>query len=230
MNNIFTSKQSSLWKTPVGLLAGVCTRIPISLDVCADDGWVTHNFITPEQDGLTTPWNRDGVNWCNPPWSEGGGAAPWVDKGVYEWEENRCSTLFLLPARVGTRLWQNTLLTKQWRIWFLRGRLTFGSMDQWATYHWNKCLALAVGKRAEYLLSNAGGAHYRPFAYEQARAWFPDESVFNAWRYDRQLTMTPAPFDCALAYIGDPYWLNAEVVEYLDSLGTRISSAKHPIR
>lgn len=70
----------------------------VSLDVCAskDDAvYAMYYSLDNGDNGLTLPWCRVGINFCNPPFSQAGA---WVCKSIEE-ARRGCTSLLLLPYR-----------------------------------------------------------------------------------------------------------------------------------
>ena len=75
---MFSSK-SDLWETPQDLFDKLNAEFRFTLDVCATaDNAKCLRYYTPEQDGLSQPW--EGIVWCNPPYGRGVGA--WVQRAA----------------------------------------------------------------------------------------------------------------------------------------------------
>ena len=92
-----------------------------TLDACAvPDNAKCERYYTPEQDGLSQPW--DGVVWCNPPY--GREVGKWVRRGLMA-SENGATVVMLLPARTDTK-WFHDYIYGRAEIRFIRGRLKFG--------------------------------------------------------------------------------------------------------
>ena len=90
----------------------------IRLDACADS-WnaktMMYNYM--RRDGLSLPWDRAGVTWCNPPWS----AVPsWVAKAALELNRG-CASVLWLPARTDQRWWP-LAWALSWAVDFVVGR------------------------------------------------------------------------------------------------------------
>src|SRR5690606_41884472 len=68
----------------------------ITLDVAASPhNAVCERFIDEAQNGLTTPRDPAGLNWCNPPFAR---IASWVERAYAEARDNSARSLLLPPA------------------------------------------------------------------------------------------------------------------------------------
>jgi phage N-6-adenine-methyltransferase len=110
------------WATPQELFDELAHIFGgFTLDPCATSSNAKcKQFFTLEDDGLSKPWT--GKVFMNPPY--GREIGKWVRKA---WEESLRGALVvcLLPARVDTRWWHD--YAKKGHVYFLRGRLKFGS-------------------------------------------------------------------------------------------------------
>ena len=127
---MFTSN-SDLWETPQDLFDKLNSIFHFDLDVCAvKENAKCKRFYTPEQDGLTKPW--DGVcNWCNPPY--GRQISEWVKKAYHTAEDGRI-VVMLLPARTDTHWFHDYIYYGKSEIHFIRGRLKFGNSKNSAPF------------------------------------------------------------------------------------------------
>lgn len=81
MNNVLFTSKTGLWETPQEFFDKLNREFDFTLDACATpENAKCINFYSPEQDGLSMPWN--GRVWCNPPY--GRQVGQWVKKSVYE--------------------------------------------------------------------------------------------------------------------------------------------------
>lgn len=82
-----------------GLFNELDREFGFNLDVCAlPENAKTARYYTPEQDGLTQPW--EGVVWCNPPY--GRQIGKWVERAALS-AEAAAVVVMLLPARTDTK-------------------------------------------------------------------------------------------------------------------------------
>jgi site-specific DNA-methyltransferase (adenine-specific) len=73
-----------------------------ALDTCAQkNSAVCDRYFTRRQNGLEQDWSTEGLNWCNPPFSQ---ARQWLDKAFTE-ARRGCSTVMLLPFRDPAARW-----------------------------------------------------------------------------------------------------------------------------
>lgn len=111
------------YSTPSDLFDWVNKRFNFTVDVCADkSNHKCSKYYTEETNGLLQSWKNE-VAWCNPPYSK---TKLWVLKGINEIKNNNCETaVYLIPARVETKLWQEIIAPEASKIIFLKGRLKF---------------------------------------------------------------------------------------------------------
>lgn len=131
---MFSSK-SDLWETPQDLFDKLNAEFRFTLDVCATaDNAKCLRYYTPEQDGLSQPW--EGIVWCNPPYGRGVGA--WVQKAARSALAG-ATVVMLLPARTDTR-WFHRWIYRRAEIRFLPGRLKFGGAKNSAPFPSMVCI------------------------------------------------------------------------------------------
>jgi phage N-6-adenine-methyltransferase len=143
------------WETPKELLEALHSVFGrFDLDPCAPRSSRTRvrakRHLTSEDDGLSAPWR--GVVFVNPPY--GRGLARWVAKARREVELGHARTVVaLLPARPDTTYWHEHVAGRA-VVYFLKGRLRFGSGEQSAPFP----SALAVWGADPVMLSSLGVA------------------------------------------------------------------------
>lgn len=119
--DVMFSSKTDLWETPQTFFDELNQEFGFTLDACAvPDNAKCERYYTPEQDGLSQPW--DGVVWCNPPY--GREVGKWVRRGLMA-SENGAIVVMLLPARTDTK-WFHDYIYGKAEIRFVRGRLKFG--------------------------------------------------------------------------------------------------------
>ena len=126
------SSTSMMWHTPAEVLDvlyeafGVFDLDPCSPTAARSSAPVKARvYYTAADDGLSLPWH--GVVFINPPYGRGLGA--WVAKAEAEVLCGNARTVVaLIPARTDTRYWHEHVAGTA-TVFFLRGRLTFGSAD-----------------------------------------------------------------------------------------------------
>ena len=74
----------------------------------------------PDFDGLSVAWQR--TNYINPPYNE---IEPWFQKAIREAQEHQCVSVFLVPARTGTRYWERTVYRHARELRFITGKVVF---------------------------------------------------------------------------------------------------------
>jgi phage N-6-adenine-methyltransferase len=113
------SSQRDTWETPHELFRTLDQEFGFTLDVCAlPANAKCKRFFTPEDDGLTRPW--DGVCWMNPPYGRDIGR--WMRKAWHE-HQRGVTVVCLVPARTDTAWWHDYAARGEVR--FLRGRVRF---------------------------------------------------------------------------------------------------------
>ncbi len=108
MNKALHSSDKMDWGTPWDFFYPLDREFHFDVDVCATAVNTKVRspkgcYITPEIDGLETPWHMMGSTaWCNPPY--GRSIGKWVTKAL---DERMCgvTTVMLVPARTDTQWW-----------------------------------------------------------------------------------------------------------------------------
>lgn len=97
--SLMFSSKTDKWATPQDFFDEINREFGFSLDVCAlPENAKTTRYYTPEQDGLTQPW--EGVVWCNPPY--GRQIGKWVERAALAAKAGAV-VVMLLPARTDTK-------------------------------------------------------------------------------------------------------------------------------
>lgn len=124
VDQVHFSSSSGKWETPPDLVADLATVFDWDLDVC-------ENYYSPDQDGLSLPW--DGLCWMNPPYGRGSGIWYWMARAKEVGSRKGDTVVCLLPARPDTRWWHSTV---PWAslVVFIRGRLKFSSSKSSAPF------------------------------------------------------------------------------------------------
>lgn len=121
--DLMFSSKTDLWETPQALFDALNNEFHFTLDACAiPENAKCERYYTPEQDGLSQPWN--GVVWCNPPY--GRTVGQWVQKA---WLSSfyGATVVMLLFARTDTKWFHDYIYQKKRvEVRFLKGRLKFG--------------------------------------------------------------------------------------------------------
>ena len=116
---VLTSSQRHNWMTPPELFEKIHKHMEFELDPCAETDNLGLCFYDKQIDGLSHSW-KDMTCFVNPPY--GSEQKKWIEKAL---EEKRSTCVFLIPARVDTKLWQNVIFKKASKICFLKGRVSF---------------------------------------------------------------------------------------------------------
>lgn len=109
--------------TPPELFEHLNKYMNFELDPCAEKDNLGLHFYDKKMNGLSRPW-KDMACFVNPPY--GSEQKKWVEKAL---EEKRSMCVFLIPARVDTKLWQEIIFKKASKICFLKGRIKFVDPD-----------------------------------------------------------------------------------------------------
>ncbi len=124
MEKALLSSLSSEWRTPLKLFNQLDAEFNFGLDAAADDSnRLCLHYFTKENDALTQTWAGYGNVFVNPPY--GRELARFIQKGYEEWRNQAVTSVFLIPARPDTRVWQEIILPYA-EVVFLKGRLKFG--------------------------------------------------------------------------------------------------------
>lgn len=132
MERVMFSSEDTQWETPDSLFKELNSTFNFYMDVCAiEKNKKLDRYISPEQDGLTTPWK--GTCWMNPPYTRR--QHLWVEKAIKEVKCGNCDTVvILIPARTETVAWQEHIFPNATAISFIRGRLKFNNMSSGAPF------------------------------------------------------------------------------------------------
>lgn len=155
---IHRSGGSNEWKTPDRVRLPLKESFQIRLDACASDDHMCSTFHNEEADGLVMPWIGNPSqgynfgyfwNYFNCPYSGKGVQERWIEKALAERDKRNACSLGLIPARMGNGANQLALDEAKYAL-FIKGRLTFGTEDQWIAHWIDKWDKEEIGHR--YLL------------------------------------------------------------------------------
>ncbi len=116
---VLTSSERHNWMTPPELFEQLHKYMNFELDPCAEKDNLGLCFYDKKMNGLSRSW-KDMVCFVNPPY--GAEQKKWIQKAL---EEKRSVSVFLIPARVDTKIWQDVIFKKASKICFLKGRVKF---------------------------------------------------------------------------------------------------------
>lgn len=116
---IMTSSERHNWRTPPELFETINEHMNFELDPCAETDNLGLYFYDKNADGLKKSW-KEMVCFVNPPY--GSEQKKWVEKAL---KETRSVSVFLIPARVDTKLWQEVIFKHASHICFLKKRVSF---------------------------------------------------------------------------------------------------------
>jgi len=123
MNKVHFSSVDLTYETPPRVFDYLDARFRFDLDVCCVA--VTAkccNYLTPEDDGLTSPWW--GSCWMNPPY--GRQIHKWMKRATQQVGTEPVDIIVaLVPARTDTRWWHEWVMPFADEIKFVQGRLRF---------------------------------------------------------------------------------------------------------
>lgn len=120
MSNIHFSSETDNWSTPQDFYDKLNAKFDFTLDPCASDSnHKADKFYTAEDDGLAQSWDGERV-FMNPPYGRQIGA--WMKKA----SEADALVVCLVPARVDTRWWHDSVIANGGEVHFIKGRLKFG--------------------------------------------------------------------------------------------------------
>lgn len=126
---MFTSRTEE-WATPQYVFDWLDKQFHFTLDVCAtDSNSKCDNYITKEENGLTTDWGAE-ICFMNPPY--GREIYKWMHKAM-ESAKKGATVICLVPARTDTKWFHETAMNAD-EIWFIKGRLKFGNGKQSAPF------------------------------------------------------------------------------------------------
>ena len=128
---MFSSKTGE-WATPADFFEKLDWRFgPFDLDPCADPtNTKCANCFTEAEDGLTKNWEGF-TSFVNPPY--GRGIDKWMQKAFEESRKENTRVVMLIPARTDTKYWHRYVM-KADEVYFVKGRLKFGSSDNSAPF------------------------------------------------------------------------------------------------
>lgn len=113
------------WRTPKPIFNDLNSEFNFTCDVAASsENALLPIYHTSEIDGLKQSW-KGLVCFCNPPFVH---TAKWVRKALAEARENGVTTVMILPARPGNKIWQESILPNC-EVRFLPGRVHFDGAD-----------------------------------------------------------------------------------------------------
>ena len=109
MNGAILSSKKMDYCTPKEFFAELDKEFHFALDAAATEASAKcAAFYTPENDGLTKPWNiAGGAVFCNPPY--GREIGKWVRK-AYEEAQSGATIVLLIPARTDTSYFHDYIL------------------------------------------------------------------------------------------------------------------------
>jgi len=116
---VITSSDRHNWRTPITLFEKIHSHMNFELDPCAETDNLGLPYFDKETDGLKMPWGDKNV-FVNPPY--GAEQKKWIEKAI---GEKKALSVFLIPARVDTKLWQDVIFKHADAICFLKGRVRF---------------------------------------------------------------------------------------------------------
>jgi phage N-6-adenine-methyltransferase len=119
MNKALLSSEKHNWMTPIELFEKINAHMNFELDPCAETDNLGIAFYNKKTNGLLQSW-KEMICFVNPPY--GKDQKKWIEKAL---SEPKSVSVFLIPARVDTKLWQEIIFKKAAKICFLKGRVSF---------------------------------------------------------------------------------------------------------
>lgn len=119
---IILSSGDENWCSPPEVLDPIRAFAPIYFDPFSNEFSLVgaEVSIKPPDDSLLIDWPLEGLIFCNPPY---GRALAACAAKIAEQARRGCEIVTLVPARVGTKWWQEQLGPSVWCAW--TGRITF---------------------------------------------------------------------------------------------------------
>lgn len=113
------------WRTPKAIFDDLNSEFDFTCDVAASsENALLPVYFTSDSDGLKQSWKGQ-VCFCNPPFVH---TAKWVRKALMEAQENHTTTVMILPARTGNKIWHEVILPRC-EVRFIAGRVHFDGAD-----------------------------------------------------------------------------------------------------
>lgn len=124
------SSKSNEWNTPQKLFDYLHRQFDFTLDPCStDNNAKTAKHFTAADDGLTKDWSKDRV-FMNPPY--GGKTKLWMEKAKNE-RDKGALVVCLIVSSTDRSYWHEAIQSAN-EIWFLRGRIKFGTSKNTAPF------------------------------------------------------------------------------------------------
>ena len=121
---VMFSSKSDEWETPQDFFNKLDTLYNFTLDPCCTPQTAKcPKYYTLADDGLVQSWANERV-FVNPPY---GDIKTWVKKAYDEAMHNGSLVVMLIPARTDTRYWHDYIMKGAGSIYFVKGRLKFGT-------------------------------------------------------------------------------------------------------
>jgi phage N-6-adenine-methyltransferase len=113
---------SEHWCTPPEVLDVVRQFGPIVFDPFSNPYSMVgaERAVEVDENSLAMEWPREGLIFCNPPYGDALGDCA---RKIKEQEKRGCTIITLVPARLDTAWWQQSLNPSIWCAW--EGRITF---------------------------------------------------------------------------------------------------------
>ncbi len=119
------SSASDQWFTPEPFyrnMEKIFGKFELDVCACEESNKAPHFFGLPDTDSLTQKWHPYKKCWMNPPY--GRAIAKFMKKALYE-SMLGCEVVCLVPARIDTRWWYDSIWLKRCDIYFIKGRIRF---------------------------------------------------------------------------------------------------------
>lgn len=119
MKKVLSSSKAHNWMTPFELFDQINQQMCFELDPCAETDNLGIDYYDISKDGLKSSWEGKSC-FVNPPY--GREQIKWFEKAL---NEKKSVCVFLVPARVDTKLWQDVIFKVADKICFVKGRIKF---------------------------------------------------------------------------------------------------------
>lgn len=129
--DLMFSSETDEWATPQDFFDKLDEVFNFDLDVCClPSSAKCEKYYTPETDGLSQDWHKEGRNvWMNPPYGREIGL--WMEKAFHEGEMG-ATVVCLVPTRTDTKWWHSYAIHGE--ISYVKGRLKFGEASNSAPF------------------------------------------------------------------------------------------------
>ena len=123
--NLFSSKKSDEWETPINHFEEWDKEFKFTLDACATkNNAKCDNYITIETNALKVEWK--GRIFCNPPYSK---IKEFLQKAEIELRKGKVELIVFLTFSNTDTKWFHKYIYHKAELRFIKGRLKFGGVN-----------------------------------------------------------------------------------------------------